>query len=278
MWVSDEIGTVQRRLLGAVPVSDLAIHPEEPERLYAASPSLGVLRSDDRGSSWRRVLSEPVLAVAIPDDDVDRVLAGTIAGELLLSEDGGDVWDRVFVVDASRRAPVAIRRILVAPAEPGTVVLYSGDGRIYGRSGASWWADWTPDGRCFAVAMHPQCPDTLCAVTTEGVLLRDARQWRTLSRGYAHADVTIAFVPLPVAQIIIGGDVALLGGSSLRTPRVCPALRSVAADLDDPPNAYAVNSEGTLMRSYDAGASWLPVRRGWDQVQQLVVYGERPTF
>ena len=87
--MSDAAGSVELTLLRGMPVADLAIHPEEPDRLYVASPSEGVLRSDDGGVNWQRMSAQPALSVAIPDDDVDRVLVGTVRGTLLLTEDGG---------------------------------------------------------------------------------------------------------------------------------------------------------------------------------------------
>jgi photosystem II stability/assembly factor-like uncharacterized protein len=81
-------------LFAAGGVFALAAHPEDPDRLWAATDG-GLIHSGDAGASWRPATTGvPVTAVTIDPTDPDRMLAyAPSPGDgLLESLDGGQSW------------------------------------------------------------------------------------------------------------------------------------------------------------------------------------------
>jgi photosystem II stability/assembly factor-like uncharacterized protein len=102
-------------------IGDLAIHPQDPDLVYAAvlgnifgpNPERGVYRSEDGGKNWENIMSisDSTGAVAIDmDPNNPRILYagfwraerkpwtlidGSTEGGVYKSVDGGDNWDRV---------------------------------------------------------------------------------------------------------------------------------------------------------------------------------------
>jgi hypothetical protein len=72
----------------------LAVHPDDPDRLWAATGT-GLLHSRDAGVSWQQATSgAPATAIAVDPTDPDRLVAYTAApGDgLVESRDGGQAW------------------------------------------------------------------------------------------------------------------------------------------------------------------------------------------
>ncbi|HSR54619.1 MAG TPA: hypothetical protein VLN73_00155 [Alphaproteobacteria bacterium] len=116
---------------------DLAIHPDDPDTLYAALQVGYMLKSTDRGKSWR-LLDEnidcDVHTVAIDPQAPDRLLiatggngyrAGDAPGRALyLSEDGGESWSPTAMnFENEYSVPVTID-----PFEPARVYSALGKG------------------------------------------------------------------------------------------------------------------------------------------------------
>lgn len=280
--MSNAAGSVELALLRGVPVADLAIHPEEPDRLYAASPSEGLLRSDDGGVNWQQVSAEPALSVAIPDDDVDRVLIGTVRGSVLLTRDGGGSFEMFFPAPELGRAG-AIRRLYLAPAAPDLIVVHCADGRLYRSVDGSGLRECTPKSRALAAVAHPQRPGWLYALTDDAVGAYDGRAWIQVSSATVEPGATLAFVPPPANTLILAGPVTSPrsngDGNDTHAIALRPArfLRTVSADLDEPPHVYGVTYSGALVGSHDAGATWRTLCRGWQHVDHVMPYGLRST-
>jgi len=70
-----------------------------PTRLYVAGPGAGVLRSDDRGKTWRTngaaLPSLDVAALAVHTVRSDTLYAGIAGQGVFRTEDGGDHWLRM---------------------------------------------------------------------------------------------------------------------------------------------------------------------------------------
>ena len=124
------------------------------ERSYAAVEVGGVLRSDDRGATWRladgstgqpvfslaspRHVASDVHSVAVHPSSPDLVFAATHAG-LFRSADGGAHWTRLYACYC--------RALWVDPADPDHLVFGPADdvdrrGRVEAtRDGGHTWAD-----------------------------------------------------------------------------------------------------------------------------------------
>ena len=71
-------------------VLDLALAPEAPDVIQAATPS-GLWRSEDAGVNWTQTSTMPAQALGVDPTDPDHIVAATKSG-LLTSHDGGLTW------------------------------------------------------------------------------------------------------------------------------------------------------------------------------------------
>lgn len=80
-------------------LSGVVVNPEQPGTVYVSGPSVGVLRSEDAGKSWKEVNT------GLPNQDVTALALHTFRRETLYAwvrgegiyrtEDGGGTWVRV---------------------------------------------------------------------------------------------------------------------------------------------------------------------------------------
>jgi photosystem II stability/assembly factor-like uncharacterized protein len=136
---------------GEVNVLTLALHPTDPNVLYAGTGGFvgqghGVYKSVDGGQTWapsnRGMLDYRITAVAIDRADPQVVYAGGDSGDLFKSTNGGDTWTKLTEALSVQpySAPRTIHAILVDPQDANRVFLlgdnsglmFSGDG------GQSW--------------------------------------------------------------------------------------------------------------------------------------------
>lgn len=111
-------------------IHDLAIHPEFPGLIYAASNSGGLFRTFDGGTVWSK-LSLPatdVRSVAIRPDQPLIVYAGTQGNGIYISTNGGDTWTQS---GAGMMANEKIWSIVFDPAQPGDVWAGSNISGVY---------------------------------------------------------------------------------------------------------------------------------------------------
>ena len=92
----------------------LASDPLHRQLIYAGTQGEGVLRSDDRGKTWRSagLDGHTVKSLAVSRMEPDTVYAGTKPALLFVSRDGGTHWTEL---EAFRR--IRSRRFWVSPAE-----------------------------------------------------------------------------------------------------------------------------------------------------------------
>ena len=101
-------------LLSEVEVKCLSADRLERVRVYAGTRGEGVLRSDDRGKTWRPagLAGRVVTAVSTSPSQQDVVYAGTKPAHLFVSRNAGATWHEL---PAFRRIPG--RRLWFSPAE-----------------------------------------------------------------------------------------------------------------------------------------------------------------
>jgi photosystem II stability/assembly factor-like uncharacterized protein len=116
----DEWEPVQRGLPEMPAVRALAVHPQNPDVIYAGTQS-GPYRSTDRGEHWEKInLPDhglPVWSILFHPHDPDVILVGYENCEIYRSDDGGERWTRL---------PISVRfpEITTAPgANPAKRVL-----------------------------------------------------------------------------------------------------------------------------------------------------------
>jgi hypothetical protein len=167
-------------------ITDLAVHPSQPNTIYAASAAGGVFKSTNLGGSWTPIFdaegTPSIGALAIHPGNPNIIYAGT--GEanaaadtyegngIYKSTDGGVNWTHIGL-DSSFH----IGRILIDPLRPETVFVAVG-GRHFGSTdpqrglyrsdngGANWsQVLYVSDSTsCIDVAMHPLMGTMLAAM------------------------------------------------------------------------------------------------------------------
>lgn len=82
------------RLLPGSDIRCLAADPLHRDRVYAGTQGQVVLRSDDRGRTWRQVglAGQTVKAIAASPTRAGVVYAGTKPAGMFVSDDGGVSW------------------------------------------------------------------------------------------------------------------------------------------------------------------------------------------
>ena len=106
-------------------ISDLAIHPNNPDIVYAAASGHGLLKSVNGGESWSvvtRSLGENrfALSVAVNPVNPEQVFVGLGRAGLFVSDDGGENWSPAV---SGLAAEAAIVDIIFDPTEPNVMYL-----------------------------------------------------------------------------------------------------------------------------------------------------------
>jgi hypothetical protein len=116
------------------PMLDLAIHPEEPSRVIAATEQ-GLVSSSDSGRGWRPLSEGRIGYLAWPEPERLYMVDG--AGRVSISGDAGQNWREMGSIDVQPAAFAAAGHELYAALPDGTIKR-SGDG------GATWSVRATP--------------------------------------------------------------------------------------------------------------------------------------
>ena len=274
-------------------VRGLAVAPSDP-RVYVAVALDGVFRSDDAGTTWRRIspavdpsqpADRPGLrnfgSVAVDPGNPDVVYAGTWRLSWK-SADGGKTWrlmpsgmipdSDVMTLTIDRRSPMRV----YATACSG--IYRSLDGaahwsRIQGIPGSS--------RRTRAFLQDPRRPEIFYAGTTEGLWMSedDTRTWRRLTS----SDLVInAIEVLADGTILLGCDGLGVvrsgdGGASWTSSAAGPLERSVTCVFVDGERNRIVGgvsadrTHGGVWATTWPNVEWRPLGTGLESREVLVL-------
>lgn len=130
---ADDTWTVDRLLPGEH-ARCIAADPHNAGRLFTATDARGVLRSDDRGTTWTAVglAGLHVRALVVSATEPNTVYAGIRPVDLYVSRDGGDTWEELPALRRMRRwwwfSPAEsppkpyVQQIALSPTEPGVML------------------------------------------------------------------------------------------------------------------------------------------------------------
>jgi photosystem II stability/assembly factor-like uncharacterized protein len=78
--------------------TSIAIHPTDPDIVYAATPYSGVYKTTNGGSSWSFLSGLPtdMRSVTIHPTNPDTVFAGALQGGVYQTTDGGNNWTQLI--------------------------------------------------------------------------------------------------------------------------------------------------------------------------------------
>ena len=144
LYVSHDGGiTFEPTFEGHALISAVAVHPADPNVVYAAVYGAGIAMSADGGSTWTMVSGDrafvSVEALEIDPNDPNVIFAGSEMGGIYRSADGGMSWVQV---GAGLDAEAPVSSIVVDPTNGQIVYLASPLGGVFLSEdrGTSWQA------------------------------------------------------------------------------------------------------------------------------------------
>ncbi len=124
-------------------VTALAIDPDDPQVVYAATGNHGLLKSSDGGGSWAAINqglpgSPSALAVTVHPSRSNEVYAGLALAGLYRSQDGGATWQPS---SAGLNPEASVSDIVFDPTDPQVMYVADRFSGVYRSSdgGATWF-------------------------------------------------------------------------------------------------------------------------------------------
>ncbi|MFZ5918181.1 MAG: VPS10 domain-containing protein [Chloroflexota bacterium] len=146
VFVSHDGGSTWRAANDAVSqdanVTALAVHPRDPQTVYAATGNHGLLKTSDGGASWTAINQglpgEPsVLAVMVHPTEPDMLFAGLAFAGLYRSADGGATWQPA---SAGMNPEAMLSDVILDPTDPQVMFAADRFSGVYRSTdgGATW--------------------------------------------------------------------------------------------------------------------------------------------
>ncbi len=124
-------------------ITDLAIHPSDPQMVYGTSPSSGLFKTSDGGTNWIRLDGLPTQvrprSIAIHPSQTDILFVGMQFGGLYRSNDGGNTWESIA---AGLPPEASITSILFNPIDSNQMYFADHFSGVYRSNdvGQTWFA------------------------------------------------------------------------------------------------------------------------------------------
>jgi photosystem II stability/assembly factor-like uncharacterized protein len=204
--------------------------------LYAGTDQ-GLFASTDKGLTWNRLLTDPVLQIVLDPAAPATlyILRGGAASQLAKTTDGGITWQ-----DLDPGAPAhSLIGLAIDPTHPAT--LYAGARRVYRSDdgGATWSASpELPGNGILAIAVDPANPSVLYIATSP----------QYVGGGPAPS--------IPVSPSLMRSTD---GGRTFLGTLVINYVTSVTVDPVHPGTAYAAGT--AVYKTTDFGAHWDTLRQ-----------------
>jgi photosystem II stability/assembly factor-like uncharacterized protein len=275
-------------------ITALALDPEHPNTVFAATLEAGVFKSSDGGSSWQALDIAPnadrVDALAIAPQDPRTVYVGTGGGNFK-STDGGATWQAVnsglfgHETAAARDHRLLEGFVYVLAVDPTNLeVVYAATwerGLLKSTNGGASWQSTGFNGPVDALALDPTDPATvyvsgsrtLAGVESGGVgsgVFRSSdggASWQpvALEGTFVYALALDPQHPDTVYAGTRGKGVfkSTDGGASWRAAGLeGKNIRGLILNPKNPENVYA-ESEGEIFVSTEGGGTWRALNGGW---------------
>ncbi len=152
-------------------ISAMSIDINDRDHIIVGSPTGGVWRSTDRGSSWGTIFDDQILlrvfSVEISHANADHYFVGTSDG-VVLTTDAGQSWQSTSGINANSR----INTLTMHPSD--STVLFSVsefDGRVYrsNDAGLNWTEVLNHTNRMYDLEFHPNDDSIVYLSGTGGV-------------------------------------------------------------------------------------------------------------
>ncbi len=280
-WPAESLGRIGLAASAGGRVWALVDAADEPGK---PSPSAGLWRSDDGGTTWARVNATPGLGSSymnrLTADPRDRDAVYVMGQSIRRSEDGGKTL-RFF-----RGAPGGddFHHLWINPKSPEYMVTAADQGTIVTVNGGKSWSDWynQPTGQFYHVETDDRFPykiysgqqdsGTVGAASRSDYGILTYRDWRPVGGEERGWDVPDPRDPDIVYGSGLGGTITRFDARTGQVKNVSPAAQSTygrrpvpglyrwawvfpIAMSPKPPHALYAGSQ-YLLRSLDEGTSW----------------------
>lgn len=263
--------------------------PSDPMRVYLAAYEAGVYRSDDRGTTWRKLDSYPAEhahSLAARPDNPDVLYVGSEPATVFVTTDGGKTWDECV---GFRQVPEAgewsfhwegrhghVRDLRLAPYDPQ--VIFAGievGGIVRSTDGGRSWRQLSgPDPDVHTIQIDPLHRGTVLAATAAGPYRSEDNgdSWEYVGGGLDRRHtIPLAMSPAEPERVLVGAAssarrqeaqpyLSVDGGRSWRGLDGLGApedmVVALAWDPADPDRVYAGSDQGKLYLSGDRGELW----------------------
>ena len=256
----------------------IAVDPSNSNILYAMFRGVGTFKSTTGGVSWSGILPgspgtrgvvDLATRIAVHPTDGARLLVATYDG-LMRSPDGGTTW-------GTDNAGTSYTWVGFDPAATDTALALGLHGQIErsGDRGDTWPPNMRPPrlvvSEAYDLAFSPTTPGKLLVATSEGPMFSEdggltfERRTTNISTGtavsLAAADDGSIYTAMrhPSGIFTRNGPAwyPVNNASLLDTTPGAGELRTVAVSPQNSSIVYAIDMGRRLMRSTDAGASWI---------------------
>ena len=242
LWFSWNQGYFWDLILPNTGVVDIAIHPENPNRIYAAVGA-AVAVSSDEGVSWKSLYTSDnpsilITSIAVNPAHPATVYVATNVGDLLISDDFGVSW-RVL---ASLGADVVLTRMQFHPQRNQTMyALAAGHGLARSQDAGEHWSYFEEEFESFVGASDPRdyvlIPSGIVYASRYGILrsLNQGQDWTSLPLISGPRDANIYSIevnPENPLEVFYGTTSTLyhsLDGGFNWIPRALPTTRTAQA-------------------------------------------------
>ena len=243
--------------------------PRDPRTIFVSLLD-GVLRTPDRGATWRRMtgweMTEPK-TIAFDLNAPDNIYAALPDG-IAVSQDRGNTWRRMN--DGIRRS--FTHALAVDRTRPGRVLAGTELGIYLTEDGAKSWQLVQPTTKVtYDIRQSPQQPEVFLAVTSSEGALRSAdggRTWQKISGVSAEHTLHYGhFDPHDAKRLVIcGWEAGVLvseddGKTWTDRSNGLPSRQvwCVSPDPDIPGRLYAAPFLSPVFVSDDFGRTWRPL-------------------